>query len=462
MREDMHVKSREGDHLVFAASFHERVSRLAYSAMWIVATPAIALYLLWRSRRQPAYRRDWSERFLGLYRNRLAQPCVWIHAVSVGETRAAAPLVNALRTRYPDLPIVITHMTPTGRDTAIALFGDRVSHAYLAYDYPFAVARFFRYWQPAIGIVMETEIWPNLMAAAHDAGVAVLLGNARLSANSLRWAMRWRSLMRPAARGFARILAQSADDAARFASLIDDASTTSIVPVGNLKFDIDVPLAQRELASRFRDRLTRSASGLARIVLLFASTREGEEAEIFDAWSRRIARADNRVAGLSPLLVVVPRHPQRFEEVATLAKTRRLIVQRRSDAQAVLPGTAVWIGDSMGELFAYYLIADVAYVGGSIAPLGGQNLIEAAAAGCPILIGPHTFNFSEASEEAVRVGAALRVTDFDALIEQSIALASESARRRRMADAAIAFAAAHRGATDRTMHVISEVMNARP
>ena len=447
----------------FAPSLRDRVSRLGYTTLWVIATPAIALYLLWRSRRQPAYRSGWGERFLGRYRaqsvNQRTGRCVWIHAVSVGETRAAAPLVNALRARYPDLSLLVTHMTPTGCDTAVTLFGDQVSHAFLAYDYPFGVTNFFRHWRPLMGIVMETEIWPNLMAAARAAGVPMLLVNGRLSAKSLGSAMRWRWLMRPAARSFTRILAQSDDDAKRFAWLTGAADAPPIVRVGNLKFDIETPVAQRQLAARFRDRIASGVS-MPRPVLLFASTREGEEAAIFDAWTRRVAGGTDRIGRALPLLVVVPRHPQRFEEVAALANARGLTIQRRSDELSIAADTQAWIGDSMGELLAYYLIADVAYVGGSLLPLGGQNLIEAAAAGCPILIGPHTFNFTEASDEAVRAGAAVRVANFDALIVEALAIASDQTRRQRMADAGIAFAAAHRGATERTMESIASLLRA--
>lgn len=434
-------------------TIREDLSRIVYSTLWIVATPALVLYLLWRSRRQPAYRSGWGERFLGRYAEPARGPCIWIHAVSVGETRAAAPLVDALRACHPEFPLLVTHMTPTGRDTAVALFGDRVSHAFLAYDHPFAVARFFHHWRPAIGLVMETEIWPNLMVAAHAADVPMLLVNGRLSEKSLRSALRWVSLMRPAARRFARILAQSDGDASRFAALIGEASTPPILRVGNLKFDLEVPAAQRALASQFRARIVGSGPA-ARSVLLFASTREGEEASILDAWMRRLARGADRSQTATPLLVIVPRHPQRFDEVTALARARGLATRRRSDGRPIAADTQVWIGDSMGELLAYYLIADVAYVGGSLAPLGGQNLIEAAAAGCPILIGPHTFNFAETSDDAVRGGAALRVADFDALIDTSIALISDEARRRRMADAGVAFAAAYGGATQRTVDVI--------
>ncbi len=438
-----------------AVAPRERLARGIYALMWLAATPLIAGYLLWRSRRQPAYRRGWRQRFLGRYGRRPAAPCVWIHAVSVGETRAAAPLVAALLAAHPQVPVLVTHMTPTGRETAEALFGDRVLHAYLAYDYPHAVAAFFRHWQPKIGIVMETEIWPNLMAAAARAEVPMILANARLSARSLVAARRWTALMQPAAQRFERILAQSDADAKRFAILLDSefapAADSSIAVIGNVKFDVEAPASQRALAERFRDGF---GGASAPHVFLCASTREGEEDRILDAWLRHGPTESDAPV----LLVIVPRHPQRFAEVVDLARAKGLVVQRRSDDDALLPGTQVWIGDSMGELWAYYLAADLAYVGGSIVPLGGQNLIEAAAAGCPILIGRNTFNFAAASDDAVRVGAAARVADFDALVITGAALAADTGRRQRMADAGRAFAAAHRGATARTVAVVDEIL----
>ena len=432
----------------------ERLARLLYASLWVVATPLIVGYLLWRSRRQPAYRHGWVQRFLGHYGTRPTSPCIWIHAVSVGETRAAAPLIAALQERHPAWPILVTHMTPTGRETAVSLFGDRVLHAYLAYDYPFAVAAFFRHWRPRIGIVMETEIWPNLMVAAARAGTPMVLANARLSPKSLVAARRWTALMRPAARRFERILAQADADAKRFAILLESEhlapEDSSIATIGNVKFDIEPPAAMRALGARFREGF-----GSPACVFLCASTREGEEEGLFDAWRRRL---DSNERGELPLLVVVPRHPQRFDEVVALARTRGLTVQRRSDDLPLHPDTQVWIGDSMGELWAYYLASDLAFVGGSILPLGGQNLIEAAAAGCPILIGRHTFNFSVASDEAVRVGAAARVDDFDALVASAVALAADPPKRKRMADAGLRFAAAHRGATARTLQIVEEML----
>ena len=435
----------------------ERLARFLYLLLWLTATPLIAGYLLWRSRRQPAYRGGWAQRFLGRYGARGTSSCIWIHAVSVGETRAAAPLIEALRAAHPELPVLVTHMTPTGRETAVALFGDRVLHAYLAYDYPLAVAAFFRAWQPRVGIVMETEIWPNLMVAAARAGTPMLLANARLSAKSLVAARRWTALMQPAAGRFDRILAQSEADAGRFAILLDRESASTaespIVTIGNVKFDVEPPAAQRALAATFE-----SGFGDDTCVFLCASTRGGDEEGILDAWLRHRGSMPEGAARL--LLVIVPRHPQRFDAVFELARARGLVVQRRSDGVDVRPDTEVWLGDSMGELWAYYLAADLAYVGGSIVPLGGQNLIEAAAAGCPILIGRHTFNFAMASDEAVRGGAALRVSDFDGLVTTAMALATDAARRRRMSDAGLAFAAAHRGATARTVAVVEEFLRA--
>ncbi len=426
------------------ASAAERLARRAYRALWFAAIPFVAIYLQLRARRQPAYRAHWAERFLGRYATPAPGPCIWIHAVSVGETRATAPLVAASRKRWPRHPIVVTHMTPTGRETAIALYGDDVGHAYLPYDIPFALARFLDHWRPLIGLVMETEIWPNLMATADARGLPMLLVNGRLSQKSLDSALRWPALMRPAARRFTRILAQTDGDATRFAALVGPDGEPRIARVGNLKFDIDVPAGQRALAEEFLQRLG------PRGVVLCASTREGEESAILDAWRAQ--------GGPMPLLAIVPRHPQRFDEVAASAAAKGLRIARRSDEGAVGHDVDVWLGDSMGELVAYYLVADVAYVGGSIAPLGGQNLIEAAAAGCPVLLGPHTFNFAAASDDAVRAGAAVRVADYPTMVAEALAIVGDAGRRARMADAGIAFAAAHRGATERTLDEVAAVL----
>ena len=435
------------------------IARFLYALLWFVATPFVASYLLWRTRRQARYRRGWRERFAARYAQRPEGRLIWIHAVSVGETRAAAALVMALRVHHPDLLVLVTHMTPTGLATSTELFGDDVVHAYLAYDYPFAVRRFLAHWRPALGIVMETEIWPNLMAAAHAAGIPMVLANARLSKKSLAGALRWKALMRPAARRFQKILAQTDADASRFSDLLalrESGTNVAIMRTGNIKFDLEADEAQRELGAIFRARvMPEAASGEAmRPVLLAASTRDGEEILLLDAWRRRQTSLEMNHPLHDALLVIVPRHPQRFDDVARLIVARGFTMQRRSDERPVTASTEVWLGDSMGELFAYYTAADLAYIGGSLVPLGGQNLIEAATVGCPALIGPHTFNFAEATDDAVAAGAARRVADADALMIAADALLSDDVTRQAMAEAGRRFAAAHRGATARTLSVL--------
>lgn len=444
------------------SSGRDSIARLGYALLWLAATPLVAVYLLWRARHQPAYRDGWRERFCARYGPRPPGTLVWIHAVSVGETRAAAPLVAALHASHPGLVVLVTHMTPTGRETAVDLFGDRVLHAYLAYDYRHAVRRFFAHWRPALGIVIETEIWPSLMAAAERAEVPMVLANARLSQKSLAGALRWKALMRPALLRFAHVLAQTDGDATRLARLAGVDASDAIVRVGNIKFDIEADAAQRALAVRFREWVAPRGGATRRPVLLAASTREGEEALLLDAFCRRRTQTQPDDATAQrvghPLLVIVPRHPQRFSEVARLIAAHGLTVQRRSESASIAPGTQVWLGDSMGELFAYYAAADLAYVGGSLVPLGGQNLIEACAVGCPVLVGPHTFNFADATDDAVAAGAARRVADADALMETATALLADDAARAAMAEAGSRFAAAHRGATARTLAVLEALL----
>lgn len=411
------------------------MARFFYTlAVWLLI-PWAMLHLLWRARRQPEYLRHWDERF-ALYfgRRRAAVPLIWIHAVSVGETRAAQPLVAALRARYPDHRILVTHMTPTGRATSEALFGDSVERLYLPYDCPFAMARFLARHRPALGLIMETELWPNLIAACRRNGIPLLLVNARLSAKSAGRYARLPTLTKQALRNLAAIAAQNEGDAGR----LRDLGAPDVAVLGNMKFDIEPPAAQMALAAEFRRRLGE------RPVFLCASTREGEEALILDAWPR----------DAQALLILVPRHPQRFDEVATLVADKGFALQRRSDDALVTAGTQVWLGDSMGELFAYYAAADIAFVGGSLLAFGSQNLIEPCSVGTPVLIGPSTFNFAEAAREALAAGAAVQVKDGPSLVREAFTLFGDAPQRARMADAGRAFALHHRGATTRTMALI--------
>jgi 3-deoxy-D-manno-octulosonic-acid transferase len=424
--------------------------RLFYSLMWWLALPLVLCRLWWRGRQEPGYRAHLGER-LGFYGrkpgpDRQLRRTIMVHAVSVGETRAAEPLVEALLRAWPDCRILLTHMTPTGRATGKALFsrhGERVVQSFLPYDTGFMVGRFLRHFEPAICILMETEVWPNLIAGCATHGVPVALVNARLSERSLRRGRRLGGLMMEAAHGITVAAAQTEADAARIASL----GAPHVAVTGNIKFDVVPPETALQTGAMLRARFAR------RPVLLCASTREGEEALILDAWR---ALAD-KPPGM--LLVLVPRHPQRFDEVARMVEERGLSMARRSALPE--PGnrevdSEVLLGDSMGELFAYYAACDCAFIGGSLLPLGGQNLIEACAVGKPVLVGEHTFNFLQATEEAVEAGAALRVPDAGALLAEAARLLGDAAARARMSEQAMAFAGRHRGATVRTVELLRQ------
>jgi 3-deoxy-D-manno-octulosonic-acid transferase len=407
------------------------MTRLAYALLWWIATPFVWLRLAWRARRQPGYLAHWRER-LGRYAAAEAAPRIWIHGVSVGETRAAAPLVEALAARYPGDRILVTHMTPTGRATGVELFGDRIERAWLPYDYGFAARRFFAHFRPSVGILLETEVWPRLIEEGARAKVPVVLANARLSERSARRYARWPSLARWAFGNLAGVAAQSRDDAQRFAAL----GSPQPFVMGNVKFDLEVPADTLEKGAALRARF-----GKERIAWVAGSTRDGEEALLLDAFAA--------IPDPSVLLVIVPRHPQRFEAVAQLAADRGLAFARRTDARDPGAGVRVVIGDSMGEMLAYYAAADVVIMGGSLLEYGSQNLIEACAVGKPVIVGPSTFNFEEAVASAAAAGAALRVRDAKGAIEAAAALTRDSPRRAAMGERAREFVASHRGAVGR-------------
>lgn len=421
------------------------MARYLYSLAILALLPWAVMHLLWRSRRQPEYLRHWGERFARYGAAPGATtPTIWLHAVSVGETRAAQPLVAALRETYPDHRILFTHMTPTGRATSEALFGDLVERIYLPYDTPGAMRRFLRQFRPRLGLIMETELWPNLVAACREESVPLLLVNARLSDRSARRYGKFAALTREALGSLTAIGAQSNDDAGRLEAL----GARQITVTGNLKFDIAVPVRQLELGAELRQLHGGRKAWLA------ASTREGEEALILDAW-RKLAPVGIQPDGAKALLVIVPRHPQRFADVAKLARESGYRVQLRSEGAVVAGDTDVLIGDSMGEMFAYYASADLAFIGGSLLDFGSQNLIEAAACGTPILIGPSTRNFADAARAAVACGAARTIVDADDLVRQVQELLVDDALLQTMGSAGRRFAERHRGATARTMELLS-------
>lgn len=419
------------------------MSRYLYCCLWILAMPLVLARLLWRARKQPEYLHHLGERFGATPRS--ARRRIWLHAVSVGETRAAQPLVKAMLTTFPEHEILITHMTPTGRDTSAQLWATepRVTRCYLPYDLPCLVGRFLERAKPEAGIVMETEVWPNLMYATRLCGVPMLLANARLSERSAHGYRRLGKIASRAYAAFDAVLAQTADDAARLAN--SGARMPEIV--GNLKFDVDIAPAALELGASFRTAVGNRA------VILAASTREGEEEPLLAAFTQH--------APPEALLVLVPRHPQRFDEVAAIVSKQGLKLQRRSNGIAIDSDTRVWLGDSMGEMVAYYAMADVAVIGGSWEPLGGQNLIEACAVGVPVLVGPHTFNFAEAAQKAIESGAARRCDHLDAALREASVLLQTPKTRNTMAAAGKHFAVQNKGATARTLAVIERLLASR-
>jgi len=418
------------------------LARRAYSHLLRLLTPVYVLRLWWRGRAEPLYHHAIGER-LGNYRGLPKAGALWVHAVSLGETRAAAVLIDALRRQQPTLHLLLTHSTATGREAGQALLREGDAQAWLPYDTPGVVRRFFTQFRPAVGVLMETEIWPNLLHAARVAGVPMVLANARLSARSYRKGQRLAAVMYPAAASLTLVLAQTEDDAAR----LRDSGAREVLVCGNLKFDI---APDETLLARGRTWRTQ----LARSVVLAAVTREGEEAMLLAAWAQLPA------AG-RPLLLIVPRHPQRFDEVVSLVQSAGLVPARRSQWTDVPDDAAcaadVWIGDSMGEMPLYYAAADVALLGGSFAPLGGQNLIEAAACACPVVMGPHTFNFAEAAELSLAAGASLRVADMAEGVSRAMALA-RNGEREAFARRAVAFAAQHRGAARRMAQRIAPLL----
>ena len=408
------------------------LARVGYSTLLRLLTPAYLLRLWWRARKEPLYRHALAER-LGFGYAAAAPGALWLHAVSLGETRAAAALIDALRAQRPGLRLLLTHGTATGREAGLALLRNGDAQCWLPWDTPGAVRRFLRHHRPAVGVLMETEIWPNLLHEARAEQLPMVLANARLSEKSLAKGERIAALVRPVAGALTVVLAQTEADARRLRSF----GAGRVRVCGNLKFDVtpNPKLLARGLQWR---------QMLARPVVLAAVTREGEEMALLQAWQTLDAPR--------PLLLLVPRHPQRFDEVAELVADFGMVLRRRSQWAALPDADALaaeaWLGDSMGEMPLYYGAADVALLGGSFGPYGGQNLIEAAACGCPLVMGPHTYNFAEAAEGSMVAGASIRAADIDEGVARAVALSRNPARNV-WVQHAFSFAAAHRGAAER-------------
>ncbi|MGN6525710.1 MAG: 3-deoxy-D-manno-octulosonic acid transferase [Burkholderiaceae bacterium] len=418
----------------------QRLALAAYAWALRLLLPAMVARYWWRGRKEPGYRVAMGERLGFVARQRPG--AVWLHAVSLGETRAASALVEALRARIPGMRLLLTHGTATGREAGRALLREGDAQAWLPLDTPGAVRRFLARTQPAVGILMETEIWPQLLHAAQARGLKMVLANARLSEKSARKGERLAALMRPAAAAVTEVLAQTADDAER----LREAGAPSVALCGNLKFDVQPPQALVARGRQWRE-------AIGRPVVLAAITRDGEEAELLREWGR--------ATGRSPFLIVVPRHPQRFDEVEALMRGNGLRMARRS-AWNEMPDAAqlqvdAWLGDSLGEMPLYYGAADVALLGGSFMPFGGHNLIEAAACACPIVIGPSTYNFAEAAKQAVASGAAWQEQDMGAGVRRALQVVSTELQALG-SSRALAFAAQHRGAAQRMADHVARLL----
>jgi 3-deoxy-D-manno-octulosonic-acid transferase len=418
--------------------------RAAYSLLMWLAQPLLRRKLARRAKAEPRYAHAVAERF-GHYTSAPAsggERFVWVHAVSLGETRAAAVLLTQLRQQLPGMRLLLTHGTATGWEEGGKLLHPGDAQTWLPWDTPGATRRFLAHFKPAVGILMETEIWPNLVAQCNRMGVPLVLANARMSEQSLRSALRLGWLSRPAYRALRLVLAQSQADAQRLSEL----GATVQGVVGNLKFDASPDPAQVRAGRDMRQGL----GGLP--VVMLAVSREGEELLFLQAL--REMEVDAR--GVQWL--IVPRHPQRFDEVATLVASQGFSVSRRSQWTQQPAGAQVWLGDTLGEMAFYYSLADVALLGGSFAPLGGQNLIEAAACACPVVMGPHTFNFSEAARLAHQAHAAMRVEDMPHGVQTAIDLLKDAPRLQAMRAAALAYAGAHRGAALKTAQAVVQLL----
>ncbi|MBT2300316.1 3-deoxy-D-manno-octulosonic acid transferase [Variovorax paradoxus] len=429
-----------------------------YGVFTSLAEPLVRRKLRRRAVAEPGYAHAVEERF-GHYDEAAAGTgWCWIHAVSLGEARAAGILIDELRRQYPGIPILLTNGTATGREEGAKLLEDGDLQVWQPWDAPDAVARFLDRFQPRIGVLMETEVWPEMSAACAERGIPLVLANARLNENSLASAERLGWLARPAYSALAAVWAQTEADSHRLVSL--GAKVAGVF--GNLKFDATPDARQLGAAARLREQLPRP-------VVVFASSRDGEEVQLLEVLKRfgalaPVPPAQEAVQSIAKRVhdvqwMIVPRHPQRFDDVAALVESHGFAVARRSAAGAPAE-CEIWLGDSLGEMALYYGLADAALLGGSFEPLGGQNLIEAAACGCPVIMGPSTFNFAEAAELSLAAGASLRVENMEQAVTAALKLVEKPERREAMAEAALAFANSNRGAAQRTAAAVLAIAEA--
>ncbi len=415
--------------------------RVLYSVLFILLTPVILLRLLWRSIKAPDYRLRWRERF-ACYAKPMPQGVLWFHAVSVGEAEAVFPLIKRLQKNLPHSPILVTTTTPTGSERVRAALADTVSHVYLPYDIPCVIKRFLRIFKPKLTVIMETELWPNLFHYCGVNAIPLYVINARLSEKSTSGYRKIPALIHPLLTHVNQIAAQTQDDAQRFIAI--GAKPGQVTTVGNIKFDIDIPNAVIDSGKQLK-----TIEFKGRFVWLAASTHKGEEQDLLEAYK-----------SLKPeipelLLLIVPRHPERFAEVGVLCKQQQLTVITRTSKQPCQSPTDVYLADTMGELKMLYAAADVAFVGGSLVPVGGHNVLEPLVIGIPVIFGSYMANFKDIADQVLAYKAALQCADKATIIQAIQSLHADKQFRNTLINNGKAFVSANRGAID-TLYEILE------
>lgn len=419
--------------------------RFIYSFLHYLIVPVLLVRLLWRGLRNPGYWQRWAERFGYVKSLTHARQVIWIHAVSVGEVQAALPIVNVIKDRIPEADILLTTTTPTGSSRVIQALGERVVHCYLPYDLPGSVERFLERVKPSLAVIMETELWPNLFHGCRMRNVPVLLANVRLSERSAAGYGKFRPLVGEMLSGVSAVAAQSDADARRVIELGADPSRVTVT--GSVKFDVNIPPSLREEAASLRRRL-----GSERSVWIAASTHEGEERAVLEAFRKVI------VAVPGALLIIVPRHPERFGTTESLVRRARFQYALRSRVRDWDNRIEVFIGDTMGELQMFYAASDVAFVGGSLVPVGGHNMLEPAALGIPVIFGPHVFNFASISARLLELGIARQVTNAAELAQAVIAYLQDPNARHNVGQSAKRFVAENKGARDKVARIVDSLI----
>lgn len=401
--------------------------------------PAILLRMWWRGRKNPAYRQRLWERF-GYYKTDPLPQCIWLHAASYGETVAAEQLIEQLLSHYPELPLLITNMTITGSNRVRERFKDRVRHVYTPYDVPAGVKRFLKHFKPKLGIIIETELWPNLLEHCHDQNIPILLANARLSESSARGYNKIKKFTKKMLGCLTHIAAQSQTDADRFLFL--GANSDQISVVGNLKCDISADKIQIEQGKAKRS---------TRPTWIAASTHDGEETQVL------ASLASVKKQHPDSLLILVPRHPERFDDVTQLCQAKGFKTQRYTSKTELTSDVDILIGDTMGQLYYFYAMADIAFVGGSLVPIGGHNILEAIVADLPVITGPHLFSIAEMNQQFPTPACRLEATNSDTLAKAVIMLLDDKNTRRQLTQSARTALMSNHGALDKHIGLIKNI-----